>query len=100
MNLDFGRNHPPAGRSIASEPGLSLSDTNATRMFLRRLTRSQSDPRVAQWLEDTDDDLMHISVITIGEIAKGRGTLHMIDYKHLHGSCDTPTSAQAARVAP
>jgi toxin FitB len=26
---------------------------------------------VAQWLEDTDDDLMHISVITIGEVCKG-----------------------------
>jgi predicted nucleic acid-binding protein len=26
---------------------------------------------VAQWLEDTDDNLMHVSVITIGEVCKG-----------------------------
>ena len=44
-----------------------LLDTNVPS----ELTRSQPDPRVAQWLEDTDHDLMHISVITIGEIAKG-----------------------------
>jgi hypothetical protein len=26
---------------------------------------------VARWLEDTDDDLMHISVVTIAEVCKG-----------------------------
>lgn len=31
----------------------------------------QPDKRVAQWIEDTDDDLMHISVMTIGELCKG-----------------------------
>ena len=44
-----------------------LLDTNVPS----ELTRPQPDPRVAQWLEDTDDDLMHISVITIGEVCKG-----------------------------
>lgn len=44
-----------------------LLDTNVPS----ELTRPQPDPRVAQWLEDTDDDLMHISVITIGEVRKG-----------------------------
>jgi toxin FitB len=33
------------------------------------LTRPQPDPRVTQWLDDTDD-LMHISVITRGEVCK------------------------------
>ncbi len=44
-----------------------LLDTNVPS----ELTRPRPDPRVAQWLEDTDDDLMHISVITIGEVCKG-----------------------------
>jgi predicted nucleic acid-binding protein len=44
-----------------------LLDTNVPS----ELTRPQPDPRVAQWLEDTGDDLLHISVITIGEVRKG-----------------------------
>ena len=44
-----------------------LLDTNVPS----ELTRPQPDPRVAQWLENTDDDLMHISVITIAEVFKG-----------------------------
>jgi predicted nucleic acid-binding protein len=44
-----------------------LLDTNVPS----ELTRPQPDPRVAQWLEDTDDDLMYLSVITIGEVCKG-----------------------------
>jgi hypothetical protein len=41
-----------------------LLDTNVPS----ELTRPQPDPRVAQWLEETDDDLMYLSVITIGEV--------------------------------
>ena len=44
-----------------------LLDTNVPS----ELTRPQPDARVVQWLEDTDDDLMHISVITVGEVCKG-----------------------------
>ena len=44
-----------------------LLDTNVPS----ELTRPQPDAHVLQWLEDTDDDLMHISVITIGEVCKG-----------------------------
>lgn len=44
-----------------------LLDTNVPS----ELTRTKPSPRVTKWLEDTDDDLMHISVITIGEICKG-----------------------------
>jgi hypothetical protein len=35
-----------------------LLDTNVPS----ELTRPQPDPRVAQWLEDKDDDLMYLSV--------------------------------------
>jgi predicted nucleic acid-binding protein len=44
-----------------------LLDTNVPS----ELTRPQPDPRVAQWLEDTDDDLMYFGVISIGEVCKG-----------------------------
>ncbi len=44
-----------------------LLDTNVPS----ELTRQQPDRRVARWLEDTDDDLMYFSVISIGEICKG-----------------------------
>ncbi len=44
-----------------------LLDTNVPS----ELTRPQPASRVTQWLEDTDDELMHISVITIGEVCKG-----------------------------
>jgi predicted nucleic acid-binding protein len=44
-----------------------LLDTNVPS----ELTRPQPDPRVAHWLEDTEDELMYLSVITIGEVCKG-----------------------------
>jgi predicted nucleic acid-binding protein len=44
-----------------------LLDTNVPS----ELTRPLPDPRVAQWLEDTDGDLMYLSVISIGEVSKG-----------------------------
>jgi len=44
-----------------------LIDTNVPS----ELTRPQPQRRVVQWLEDTDDDLMYLSVISIGEICKG-----------------------------
>jgi predicted nucleic acid-binding protein len=44
-----------------------LLDTNVPS----ELTRPQPDPRVAQWLENTDDELMYLSVISIGEACKG-----------------------------
>jgi predicted nucleic acid-binding protein len=44
-----------------------LLDTNVPS----ELTRPQPDPRVAQLLEDTDDELMYVSVISIGEVCKG-----------------------------
>jgi predicted nucleic acid-binding protein len=44
-----------------------LLDTNVPS----ELTRPKPDPRVAQWLENTDDELMYVSVISIGEVCKG-----------------------------
>ncbi len=44
-----------------------LLDTNVPS----ELTRPNPDPRVAKWLDETDDDLMYLSVITIGEVCKG-----------------------------
>ena len=44
-----------------------LLDTNVPS----ELTRPQPEPRVTRWLEDTDDDLMYFSVISIGEVCKG-----------------------------
>jgi predicted nucleic acid-binding protein len=44
-----------------------LLDTNIPS----ELTRSQPEPRVTRWLEDTDDTLMYFSVVSIGEVCKG-----------------------------
>ena len=44
-----------------------LLDTNVPS----ELTRPQPEARVAQWFEDTDDDLMYLSIVSIGEICKG-----------------------------
>lgn len=44
-----------------------LLDTNIPS----ELTRPQPEPRVAQWVEETDDQLMYFSVISIGEVCKG-----------------------------
>ena len=42
-----------------------LLDTNVPS----ELTRPHPDPRVTQWLEDKDDDLMHVSLMTTGDAA-------------------------------
>jgi len=44
-----------------------LLDTNVPS----ELTRSKPDPQVEKWLEEADDEDLHISVITLGEIVKG-----------------------------
>jgi len=44
-----------------------LLDTNVPS----ELTRIKPDRRVAQWLEDADDDELYLSVISIGEFCKG-----------------------------
>ena len=44
-----------------------LLDTNVPS----ELTRIKPDRRVAQWLEEADDDELYLSVISIGEFCKG-----------------------------
>lgn len=44
-----------------------LLDTNIPS----ELTRPQSDPRVEKWLDDVDDELLYLSVVSLGEILKG-----------------------------
>jgi predicted nucleic acid-binding protein len=48
-----------------------LLDTNVPS----ELTRPHPEPSVVQWLEEADDELLHISVVTLGEILKGITTL-------------------------
>jgi toxin FitB len=44
-----------------------LLDTNA----ISELVAKQPSSKVIDWLDDTDDSLIYLSVITIGEIKKG-----------------------------
>lgn len=44
-----------------------LLDTNV----ISEIIKPKPSPRVVQWLEATDEDLLYLSVLTIGEIRKG-----------------------------
>lgn len=44
-----------------------LLDTNV----LSEAVRKQPDPKVRDWLERTPDDLLYVSVLTLGELRKG-----------------------------
>jgi toxin FitB len=44
-----------------------LLDTNV----ISELVRPRPDPRVARWLDSTDEELLFLSVLTLGEIRKG-----------------------------
>jgi tRNA(fMet)-specific endonuclease VapC len=44
-----------------------LLDTNV----ISELITKQPDARVIQWMQNVDEDLLYLSVITIGEIKKG-----------------------------
>jgi predicted nucleic acid-binding protein len=48
-----------------------LVDTNIPS----EMTRPCPEQRVVQWLEDASDDLLYISVITLGEVLKGIAAL-------------------------
>jgi toxin FitB len=48
-----------------------LLDTN----IVSELVRPRPDARVAQWLDSTDEELLFLSVLTLGEIRKGITTL-------------------------
>lgn len=44
-----------------------LLDTNV----ISELVRLRPDPRVTKWIDATDESLLHLSVLTLGEIRKG-----------------------------
>lgn len=44
-----------------------LLDTNV----LSELFKTRPEPKVAQWLEEADQDSLYLSVLTLGEIRKG-----------------------------
>src|SRR5689334_22120850 len=44
-----------------------LLDTNC----ISELVRSQPEPLVLQWMEATNENLLYLSVLTLGEIRKG-----------------------------
>ena len=48
-----------------------LLDTNV----ISELVRPRPDPRVARWLDSADEELLFLSVLTLGEIRKGITTL-------------------------
>jgi len=48
-----------------------LLDTNV----LSELVRPRPEPKVIAWVDATDEDLMYLSVLTLGEIRKGVAAL-------------------------
>jgi len=76
-----------------------LLDTNVVSE-LRRRKRNQG---VVDWLEAMDDNLLHLSVITLGEIRRGIRRLHLHDATqavHLAAWLDGLRTSFAARILP
>jgi toxin FitB len=48
-----------------------LLDTNV----ISELIKAKPEPRVTKWIESTDEDLLFLSVLTLGEIRKGIASL-------------------------
>ncbi len=48
-----------------------LLDTNV----ISELVKAKPEPRVTKWIESTDEDLLYLSVLTLGEIRKGIASL-------------------------
>jgi toxin FitB len=48
-----------------------LLDTNC----ISELARSRPEPRVADWMRAVNESLLHLSVLTLGEIRKGAAAL-------------------------
>lgn len=76
-----------------------LLDTNVVSE-LRRRKRNRG---VVEWLEKIDDNLLHLSVITLGEIRRGTRRLHLHDPTQavqLEAWLDGLRSSFAARILP
>jgi predicted nucleic acid-binding protein len=48
-----------------------LLDTNV----ISELIKPKPSPKVARWVDDTEESLLHVSVLTLGEIRKGISSL-------------------------
>jgi predicted nucleic acid-binding protein len=48
-----------------------LLDTNV----ISELVKARPEPRVTKWIENTDETLLYLSVLTLGEIRKGIASL-------------------------
>ena len=48
-----------------------LLDTN----FIAELVRPKPEPRVIRWMEAADEAMLHLSVLTLGEVRKGVAAL-------------------------
>jgi toxin FitB len=48
-----------------------LLDTNV----ISELVKAKPEPRVTKWIETTEETLLHLSVLTLGEIRKGIASL-------------------------
>jgi predicted nucleic acid-binding protein len=48
-----------------------LLDTN----IISELVKPKPEPKVVEWIETTDEELLFLSVLTLGEIRKGIGLL-------------------------
>lgn len=48
-----------------------LLDTNV----ISELVKAKPEPRVTKWIESTDETLLYLSVLTLGEIRKGIASL-------------------------
>ena len=57
---------PLSARLILHEQGLSARSNVPSE-----LRRPKPDPRVTRWLQSENDDLLYLSVISIGEFCKG-----------------------------
>jgi toxin FitB len=49
-----------------------LLDTNC----ISELVRPKPEPRVLEWMDATDESLLYLSVLTLGEIRKGAAALY------------------------
>ncbi len=76
-----------------------LLDTNV----VSELRRRKQNQGVVDWLESTDDTLLHLSVITLGEIQRGIRRLHLHDPTqavHLAAWLDGLRTSFAVRILP
>src|ERR1035438_1111680 len=75
-----------------------LLDTNC----VSELVRVKPEPRVTEWMEATDEALLYLSVVTLGEIRKGLASLAQAKRRtHLETWLEVDLQARfAGRILP